>query len=93
MGCLKDIQVICRCLFYFKNIIQYGMAVTDDILAFVLLHRASGTPNVKIAVVGAGTASIFKEVMQSLKQSLDVAFVPPKGTYAWASALTHVYYG
>ncbi|XP_024022972.1 uroporphyrinogen-III synthase, chloroplastic isoform X2 [Morus notabilis] len=47
---------------------------------FLEAWKASGTPNVKIAVVGAGTASIFKEVMQSLKQSLDVAFVPSKAT-------------
>ena len=51
-------------------------------LALVLFIRAAGTPKVKVAVVGAGTASIFDEVMQSSKQSLEVAFVPSKGTYS-----------
>ncbi|KAF3446692.1 hypothetical protein FNV43_RR11872 [Rhamnella rubrinervis] len=42
--------------------------------------RAAGTPKVKVAVVGAGTASIFKELMQLSNQSLEVAFVPSKAT-------------
>lgn len=44
-----------------------------------LVLRAAGTPHVKVGVVGAGTASIFKEVLVSAKQSLDVAFAPSKG--------------
>lgn len=47
---------------------------------FLEAWKASGTPNVKLAVVGAGTASIFKEVMESSKQSLNVDFVPSKAT-------------
>uniref|UniRef100_A0A6N2NKB6 Uroporphyrinogen-III synthase n=1 Tax=Salix viminalis TaxID=40686 RepID=A0A6N2NKB6_SALVM len=35
-------------------------------------------PKVKVGVVGAGTASIFEEVMQSSERSLDVAFTPSK---------------
>lgn len=42
-------------------------------------YRVAGTPNVRIAVVGAGTASIFDEVTQLSKQYLDVAFAPSKG--------------
>nr|XP_048331079.1 uroporphyrinogen-III synthase, chloroplastic isoform X2 [Ziziphus jujuba var. spinosa] len=42
--------------------------------------KAAGTPDVKVAVVGAGTASIFDEVMRSSTKSLDVAFVPSKAT-------------
>lgn len=44
---------------------------------FVL--RAAGMPKVRIGVVGAGTANIFEEVLQSSKQQLDVAFAPSKG--------------
>ncbi|XP_062100213.1 uroporphyrinogen-III synthase, chloroplastic isoform X2 [Humulus lupulus] len=47
---------------------------------FLDVWKASGTPNVKVAVVGAGTASIFYEVLQSSKQSLNVAFMPSKAT-------------
>ncbi|KAM6543292.1 hypothetical protein CsatB_007739 [Cannabis sativa] len=47
---------------------------------FLDVWKASGTPNVKIAVVGAGTASIFNEVLQSSKQSLNVSFMPSKAT-------------
>lgn len=36
-------------------------------------------PKVRIGVVGAGTANIFDEVLQSSKQLLDVAFAPSKG--------------
>ncbi|GMI91185.1 ARABIDOPSIS THALIANA UROPORPHYRINOGEN III SYNTHASE, DOMAIN OF UNKNOWN FUNCTION 724 3 [Hibiscus trionum] len=43
---------------------------------FLEAWKAAGTPSVRIGVVGAGTASIFK----NLKQSLDVAFVPSKAT-------------
>ncbi|CAL5383677.1 unnamed protein product [Camellia sinensis] len=44
-----------------------------------LVSLASGTPKVKVGVVGAGTASIFEEVAQSSK-CLDVAFEPSKAT-------------
>ncbi|KAK9023263.1 hypothetical protein V6N11_003488 [Hibiscus sabdariffa] len=43
---------------------------------FLEAWKAAGTPSVRIGVVGAGTASIFK----NLKQSLDVAFSPSKAT-------------
>nr|XP_023920338.1 uroporphyrinogen-III synthase, chloroplastic-like isoform X1 [Quercus suber] len=48
---------------------------------FLEAWKAAGTPNVKVGVVGAGTASVFEEVMQSSKQSLSVAFAPSKGTH------------
>jgi len=47
----------------------------------MLVLRVAGTPKVKLGVVGAGTASIFEEVMQSSERSLDVAFTPSKGTH------------
>ncbi|XLR32291.1 hypothetical protein S83_060191, partial [Arachis hypogaea] len=50
------------------------------VLALFVVLRAAGMPHVKIGVVGAGTASIFKEAMQSSKQLLDVAFAPSKAT-------------
>ncbi|CAK9159172.1 unnamed protein product [Ilex paraguariensis] len=45
---------------------------------FLDAWKAAGTPNVKVGVVGAGTASIFEEVAQSSKQYLDIAFAPSK---------------
>lgn len=42
-------------------------------------HRAAGTPNVKVGVVGAGTASVFQNEMDPSKRSLNVAFTPSKG--------------
>ncbi|KAL8099622.1 hypothetical protein AgCh_032040 [Apium graveolens] len=46
---------------------------------FLEAWNAAGTPNVKICVVGAGTASIFDNVAHSSKQILDIAFAPSKG--------------
>ncbi|PNX97639.1 uroporphyrinogen-III synthase chloroplastic-like, partial [Trifolium pratense] len=47
---------------------------------FLEAWRAAGMPRVRIGVVGSGTASIFKEALQSSNQSLDVAFTPSKAT-------------
>ncbi|KAJ0085473.1 hypothetical protein Patl1_09015 [Pistacia atlantica] len=47
---------------------------------FIEAWKEAGTPNVKVGVVGAGTASIFDEVRRLSKHSLDVAFTPSKGT-------------
>ncbi|GKV04684.1 hypothetical protein SLEP1_g16807 [Rubroshorea leprosula] len=47
---------------------------------FLDAWKAAGTPNVRIGVVGAGTASIFEDVMQSSEPSLDIAFAPSKAT-------------
>lgn len=58
----------------------------EDFLQILAL-RAAGTPNVRVSVVGAGTASIFDEARQSSKHLLDVAFTPSKGI----PACTHVY--
>lgn len=44
---------------------------------FLEAWKAAGAPNVRIGVVGAGTASIFENVTPS---SLDIAFVPSKAT-------------
>ncbi|KAG8654725.1 hypothetical protein MANES_05G170800v8 [Manihot esculenta] len=49
-------------------------------LVFLEAWKVAGTPNVKVGVVGAGTASIFNEVMQSSGRSLDIAFAPSKAT-------------
>ncbi|KAM5565640.1 uroporphyrinogen-III synthase, chloroplastic [Rosa sericea] len=46
---------------------------------FLESWKAAGTPNVKVGVVGAGTASVFEQVLQSSKKSLSLAFVPSKG--------------
>lgn len=42
--------------------------------------RVAGTPKVRIGVVGAGTASIFQDTLESTEQSLEIAFSPSKGT-------------
>ncbi|XP_004291136.1 PREDICTED: uroporphyrinogen-III synthase, chloroplastic-like [Fragaria vesca subsp. vesca] len=47
---------------------------------FLESWKDAGTPNVKVGVVGAGTASVFEEVLQSSKTSLSLAFVPSKAT-------------
>ncbi|XP_050363017.1 uroporphyrinogen-III synthase, chloroplastic [Argentina anserina] len=47
---------------------------------FLESWKAAGTPNVKVGVVGAGTATVFEEVLQSSKKSLSLAFVPSKAT-------------
>ncbi|XVE94841.1 hypothetical protein REPUB_Repub02eG0044500 [Reevesia pubescens] len=47
---------------------------------FLEAWKEAGTPSVRIGVVGVGTASIFENLMQSSKQSLDVAFAPSKAT-------------
>ncbi|KAI3758978.1 hypothetical protein L6452_06551 [Arctium lappa] len=43
-------------------------------------EKAAGTPSVKVAVVGTGTASIFDEATPSSKQLVEVAFTPSKAT-------------
>ncbi|KAG6434605.1 hypothetical protein SASPL_106243 [Salvia splendens] len=45
---------------------------------FSLISRAAGTPNVRVGVVGAGTSSVFGKLGPSLKEILNVAFVPSK---------------
>ncbi|GLT71093.1 hypothetical protein SLA2020_431340 [Shorea laevis] len=47
---------------------------------FLEAWKAAGTPNVNVGVVGAGTASVFEDVKQFSKQSLNVAFAPSKAT-------------
>ncbi|KAI7736447.1 hypothetical protein M8C21_011842 [Ambrosia artemisiifolia] len=49
-------------------------------LVFLDAWRAAGAPSVKVAVVGAGTASIFDEAAVSSKKFIDIAFVPSKAT-------------
>ncbi|KAF7139878.1 hypothetical protein RHSIM_Rhsim06G0046600 [Rhododendron simsii] len=49
-------------------------------LVFLDAWKAAGTPNVKVGVVGAGTASIFEEVAESSNGYIDVAFAPSKAT-------------
>ncbi|KAM0035274.1 putative uroporphyrinogen-III synthase [Helianthus debilis subsp. tardiflorus] len=46
----------------------------------VLGDATAGSPSVKVAVVGAGTASIFDEAAVSCKKFIDIAFVPSKAT-------------
>ncbi|XP_059453413.1 uroporphyrinogen-III synthase, chloroplastic isoform X1 [Corylus avellana] len=47
---------------------------------FLEAWKAAGTPSVNVGVVGAGTASVFEDVRQFSKQSLNVAFAPSKAT-------------
>ncbi|CAI9281569.1 unnamed protein product [Lactuca saligna] len=43
-------------------------------------HRAAGTPNVKVAAVGTGIATIFHEVKPSSEKFIEVSFTPSKAT-------------
>ncbi|XP_051183227.1 uroporphyrinogen-III synthase, chloroplastic [Lolium perenne] len=56
------------------------ITVTSPEAAAVFLEgwKAAGRPKVRIAVVGAGTARTFDEVLQSHDGSLEVAFSPSK---------------
>ncbi|XP_042046698.1 uroporphyrinogen-III synthase, chloroplastic-like [Salvia splendens] len=45
---------------------------------FLDAWTAAGTPNVRVGVVGAGTSSVFGKLGPSLKEILNVAFVPSK---------------
>ncbi|KAE8771108.1 uroporphyrinogen III synthase [Hordeum vulgare] len=56
------------------------ITVTSPEAAAVFLEgwKAAGNPKVRIAVVGAGTARTFDEVLQSNDGSLEVAFSPSK---------------
>ncbi|KAL5208938.1 hypothetical protein ABZP36_004561 [Zizania latifolia] len=56
------------------------ITITSPEAASVFLEgwMAAGSPKVRIAVVGAGTARIFDEAMQSDDRSLEVAFSPSK---------------
>lgn len=52
----------------------YILIYVVDGLVTTFWYRAAGSPNVKIGVVGGGTASIFEKIEQQSKQYLDVAF-------------------
>uniref|UniRef100_A0A0D9VQF5 Uroporphyrinogen-III synthase n=1 Tax=Leersia perrieri TaxID=77586 RepID=A0A0D9VQF5_9ORYZ len=54
--------------------------ITSPEAAAVFLEgwKAAGSPKVRIAVVGGGTARVFDEVMQSGDGALEVAFSPSK---------------
>ncbi|CAE6012383.1 unnamed protein product [Arabidopsis arenosa] len=47
---------------------------------FLEAWRAASSPKVQIGVVGAGTARVFEEAMQSAEGLLHVAFTPSKAT-------------
>ncbi|MCL7045173.1 hypothetical protein MKW94_007759 [Papaver nudicaule] len=49
-------------------------------LVFLNAWKASGSPKVQVGVVGAGTASVFKDVLQSPQRSLSISFSPSKAT-------------
>lgn len=49
-------------------------------LVFLDAWKAAGNPGVKVAVVGAGTASTFEGISEPIKQYLEVAFQPSKAT-------------
>ncbi|KAI3807240.1 hypothetical protein L1987_23165 [Smallanthus sonchifolius] len=50
----------------------------ESALVFLDAWKAAGSPSVKVAVVGASTASIFDEATVSFKKLIDIAFVPSK---------------
>ncbi|XP_066388617.1 uroporphyrinogen-III synthase, chloroplastic-like [Miscanthus floridulus] len=56
------------------------ITITSPEAAAVFLKgwKAAGSPKVRVAVVGAGTARVFHEVSESGDQSLEVAFSPSK---------------
>uniref|UniRef100_A0A7N0V2S4 Uroporphyrinogen-III synthase n=1 Tax=Kalanchoe fedtschenkoi TaxID=63787 RepID=A0A7N0V2S4_KALFE len=49
-------------------------------LVFLDAWKAAGRPYVRVGVVGSGTESIFKDVLQSGSQQLEIAFRPSKAT-------------
>ncbi|CAL1396127.1 unnamed protein product [Linum trigynum] len=65
-----------------RDVIFDWIIITSPEAGSVFLEawKEAGTPKVKIAVVGAGTASIFEGVIQSSNQLLDIAFSPSKAT-------------
>ncbi|CAL9079510.1 unnamed protein product [Musa textilis] len=58
------------------------IVITSPEAAAVFLEawKVAGTPKVRIGVVGAGTASVFQDTMESTEQSLEIAFSPSMGT-------------
>ncbi|XP_062216628.1 uroporphyrinogen-III synthase, chloroplastic [Phragmites australis] len=56
------------------------ITITSPEAAAVFLQgwKAAGSPKVRVAVVGAGTARTFDEVLESDDRSLEVAFSPSK---------------
>ncbi|KAG6437959.1 hypothetical protein SASPL_102890 [Salvia splendens] len=77
------LEILKLTLFSFRNMARlsksanYGNKVGKETL-FSLISRAAGTPNVRVGVVGAGTSSVFGKIGPSLKEILNVAFVPSK---------------
>ncbi|CAI0465251.1 unnamed protein product [Linum tenue] len=65
-----------------RDVIFDWIIITSPEAGSVFLEawKEAGTPKIKIAVVGAGTASIFEGVIQSSNQLLDIAFSPSKAT-------------
>ncbi|RZC67258.1 hypothetical protein C5167_010948 [Papaver somniferum] len=49
-------------------------------LVFLNGWKAAGSPKVQVGVVGAGTTAVFKDVLQSPQQSLNISFSPSKAT-------------
>ncbi|KAF5468316.1 hypothetical protein F2P56_012475 [Juglans regia] len=74
-----DMDMLCSVL---SDITFDWIVITSPESALVFLEAwtAAGNPNVNVGVVGAGTASIFEDVMQFSKRSLNVAFVPSQAT-------------
>ncbi|KAJ0975968.1 hypothetical protein J5N97_017933 [Dioscorea zingiberensis] len=58
------------------------IVITSPEAATVFLEawKAAGTPKVQLGVVGAGTASMFHDRLQSFDQYLEIAFTPSKAT-------------
>ncbi|CAI5469725.1 unnamed protein product [Closterium sp. Yama58-4] len=64
------------------------IVVTSPEAASVFLTgwRAAGSPALRLAVVGGGTADVFNQLAEQEKQLLPVQFVPSKATAKYLSA-------
>ncbi|KAL1190120.1 Uroporphyrinogen-III synthase [Cardamine amara subsp. amara] len=71
---------------------QLASVLTDKIFDWIIITspeagsvfleawKAASSPEVNVGVVGAGTARVFEEAMQTAEGSLHVAFTPSKAT-------------
>ncbi|PKU68503.1 Uroporphyrinogen-III synthase, chloroplastic [Dendrobium catenatum] len=65
-----------------KDVIFDWIVITSPEAGLVFLEawKAARCPKVRIGVVGAGTASVFHEILLSREKTLEIAFSPSKAT-------------
>lgn len=56
----------------------YWVGFLKELICFIFFNRDAGSPNVRIAVVGAGTGELFENFREGRDQ-LEVSFTPSKG--------------